>query len=254
MTRDDSDRAADLFAACSRNVTPASARQAAYVLYAPFSHDPQVSRHCAAVLAATELQRADRFVAEYDKTEFKQRRAFRRFCGATVLGSSRPYRKNDNCVVEQKNYSVVRRHAGYGRYDTETEVQLLNQLYEQLRLYVNFFLPSQKLIEKIRRGSRVQKRYDQARTPYRRVLESEQVTERCKKKLRSQYQQLNPAELDRQIRRLEEELLYRATQKWRAAAVDDAVPCGKASRFPTSTWKTPPEFPTPTTASTTTTT
>ena len=61
---------------------------------------------------------------------------------------SRPYRKNDNCFVEQKNYSVVRRHVGYQRFDTEAEVQLLNQLYEQLRLYVNFFLPSQKLKEK----------------------------------------------------------------------------------------------------------
>jgi len=166
---------------------------------------------------------------------------------------SRPYRKNDNCFVEQKNYSVVRRHVGYARYDTEVEVELLNQLYEQLRLYVNFFLPSQKLLEKTRRGSRVQRRYDKARTPYRRVLDSKQVPESYKKKLRAQYQQLNPAELDRQIRRLEEALLWESTQKRRAAAVDGAVPAGKASRFPTGTWKTPAEFPTPTTASTTTT-
>jgi len=180
----------------------------------------------------------------------------RRYCEQEEITftRSRPYRKNDNCFVEQKNYSVVRRHVGYGRYDTEAEVELLNQLYGQLRLYVNFFLPSQKLLEKIRRGSRVQKRYDEARTPYQRVLESKQVTERCKKKLRVQYAKLNPAELDRQIRRLEEDLLYRATQKWRAAAVDAAVPRGKASSFPTGTWKTPSEFPTPTTASTTTTT
>lgn len=166
---------------------------------------------------------------------------------------SRPYRKNDNCFVEQKNYSVVRRHVGYARYDTEEELQLLNQLYKQLRLYVNFFLPSQKLLEKTRQGSRVKKRYDRARTPYQRVLESEQVTKDCKKKLRCQYQQLNPAELQRQIRRLEQELLYRATQKRRAPAVDGAAPVGKASSFPTDAWKTPAEFPTPTTASTTTT-
>jgi hypothetical protein len=144
----------------------------------------------------------------------------RRYCEKEQITftRTRPYRKNDNCFVEQKNYSVVRRHVGYGRYDTEAEVALLNQLYEQLRLYVNFFLPSQKLLEKIRRGSRVQKRYDGARTPYQRVLESQQITDGCKKKLRAQYAELNPAELDRQIRRLEEELLYRATQKWRAAA------------------------------------
>ena len=178
----------------------------------------------------------------------------KRYCEAEEITftRSRPYRKNDNCFVEQKNYSVVRRHVGYGRYDSEIEVELLNQLYEQLRLYVNFFLPSQKLKEKTRQGSRVQKRYHKARTPYRRVLDCEQVAECYKKKLRTQYQTLNPAELERHIRRLEEELLYRAAQKWRAAAVDGAVAGGKASGFPTATWKTPSEFPTPTTASTTT--
>jgi phosphopantetheine--protein transferase-like protein len=90
MTRDDSDRIAFFFAAGSRDLTPAPVRHAAYVLYAPVSRDPEVSRHCASVLSDTELQRADRFVTEYDKAQFKQRRAFRRFCGATVLGSSRP--------------------------------------------------------------------------------------------------------------------------------------------------------------------
>jgi hypothetical protein len=169
-----------------------------------------------------------------------------------TLTRSRPYRKNDNCFVEQKNYSVVRRHVGYQRYDSEADRELLNQLYEHLRLYVNFFLPSQKLSEKIRRGSHVQKRYDRARTPYERVLGSQQVTEAYKEKLRAQYVELNPAELDRQIRRLEEKLLYRAVNR-PAGAVDGAGPNGKASGFPTGPWKTPPEFPTPPTASTTTT-
>ena len=90
MTRVDNDRIADLFAAGSRDLTPASARHVVSVLYAPVSRDPEVSRHCASVLSDTELQRVDRFVNEYDKAEFKQRRAFRRFCGATVLGWSQP--------------------------------------------------------------------------------------------------------------------------------------------------------------------
>jgi len=90
MTRYDSDRINDLFAGSSRDVTPALVRHAAYVLYAPVSRDPEVSRQCASVLSDTELQRADRFVKEYDKAEFKQRRAFRRFCGAAVFGSSQP--------------------------------------------------------------------------------------------------------------------------------------------------------------------
>ena len=89
MTRDDSDRVHDHFAANSRDLTPDPLRHAAHVLYAPFSHDREVSRHCASVLSDTELHRTDRFASEYDKALFKQRRAFRRFCGAAVLGSTR---------------------------------------------------------------------------------------------------------------------------------------------------------------------
>lgn len=102
----------------------------------------------------------------------------RRYCQQEkiTLTRLRPHRKNDNCFVEQKNYSVVRRYVGYARYDTPAEVELLNQWYEQLRLYVNFFLPSQKLQEKVRRGSRVAKRYSPARTPYQRVLESAEIS------------------------------------------------------------------------------
>ncbi len=74
----------------SSDLTLAPARHAAHVLYAPVSLDPEVTRHCASVLSDTELQRADRFVTESDKALFKQHRAFRRFCGATVLGSSQP--------------------------------------------------------------------------------------------------------------------------------------------------------------------
>jgi len=87
---DASDRISELFAVRSCDLTPASARHAARVLYAPFSGDPAVSRLCASVLSDTELERADRFAAEDDKSRFEQRRAFRRFCGATALGSSQP--------------------------------------------------------------------------------------------------------------------------------------------------------------------
>jgi hypothetical protein len=71
---------------------------------------------------------------------------------------SRPYRKNDNCFVEQKNYSVVRRAVGYQRYDTELQLRLLNELYATLRLYSNFFQPTMKLKSKERVGSKVTKR------------------------------------------------------------------------------------------------
>jgi phosphopantetheinyl transferase len=86
MTRSDSDWVNDLFAARARDRTPASARHAAYVLYAPVSRDPEASTRCASVLSDTELQRADRFVTEDGKAHFKQRRAFRRYCGAFALG------------------------------------------------------------------------------------------------------------------------------------------------------------------------
>src|SRR6266403_652024 len=85
---------------------------------------------------------------------------------------SRPYRKNDSCFVEQKNYSVVRRAVGYQRCDTDEQLHLLAGLYQPLELYTNFFQPSMKLKSKERHGARVTKKYDQARTPYQRLLES----------------------------------------------------------------------------------
>lgn len=90
MTRNDSDWVNNLFATCAQDWTPASARHAAYMLYAPVSRDPEASRRCASVLSDAELQRADRFVTDDGKAQFKQRRAFRRYCGALVLGSPPP--------------------------------------------------------------------------------------------------------------------------------------------------------------------
>ena len=90
MMRDDSEWVNNLFAASARDWTPASAHHAAYVLYAPVSRDSEASRRCGSVLSHTELQRADRFITEDGKAHFKQRRAFRRYCGAFVLGSPQP--------------------------------------------------------------------------------------------------------------------------------------------------------------------
>ncbi len=126
---------------------------------------------------------------------------------------TRSYRKNDNCFVEQKNYSVVRRAVGYSRYDTEEELKIINELYGHLRLYTNFFQPVMKLIEKTRIGSSVKKKYDKARTPYKRVLESPHTAEHAKNKLKRQYAKLNPAELKRQITKLQTRLLKLASLK-----------------------------------------
>ena len=120
---------------------------------------------------------------------------------------SREYNKNDSCYVEQKNYSVVRRNVGYLRYDTEEELCILNELYFILGRYNNFFIPVTKLTSKTRVGSKVTKKYDKARTPYRRVLESEHIDDKIKKSLEREYDSLNPAELKRKITRLQDKLL-----------------------------------------------
>jgi len=126
---------------------------------------------------------------------------------------SRPYRKNDSCFVEQKNWSVIRRAVGYARYDTDKELNILNELYSHLRLYVNFFQPVRKLIKKERIGSKVIKRYDEAKTPYKRVLASPDIEDEIKMKLKSQYDMLNPAELKRKITKLQNKLLKLNTLK-----------------------------------------
>jgi len=124
-----------------------------------------------------------------------------------VFTRSRPYRKNDNCFVEEKNYTLVRRAVGYLRYDTAEEVEILNRLYHYWCLRTNYFLPTMKLIEKTRVGSKVVKKYDSPTTPYQRLLASKQLHARDKQQLRQEYQKLNPAQLTREIGRLQEALL-----------------------------------------------
>jgi hypothetical protein len=119
---------------------------------------------------------------------------------------SRPYRKNDNCFVEQKNWAVVRRFVGYGRFDTDQACAVLTRLDAVLSDYLNFFVPSMKLIEKVRDGARVKKRYDRARTPLQRVLASPEIAEKAKQDLRERAARLNPAALMRSIRRLQRQL------------------------------------------------
>jgi len=112
---------------------------------------------------------------------------------------SRPLNKNDGCYVEQKNWSVVRREVGYGRYDTEAERELIAAIYADLRLYNNFFLPSVKLIAKERRGARVRKRYDTPATPCQRLLALKALDEATAARLAAEYLSLNPAELRRRL-------------------------------------------------------
>ena len=139
---------------------------------------------------------------------------------------SRSYRKNDNCFVEQKNYSVVRKSVGYRRYDTERELRVLNALYQSLRLYTNYFLPVMKLVEKTRNGSKVKRRYDEPQTPYHRVLSAFQVATVYKEKLRELYEKLNPADLKRRIIACQRRLLAISKQKkhWTMPPLPRTVP------------------------------
>ena len=122
------------------------------------------------------------------------------------LSRSRPYKKNDNAWVEQKNWTHVRKVVGYRRFDTTSELHVLNEIYGVLRLYKNFCLPTLRLKSKTRLGGRIQRVYDPPCTPYERVMASRQVHRKTKQKLRSTYEALNPAALYRRLTELREQL------------------------------------------------
>ena len=137
---------------------------------------------------------------------------FLRYCQGEhiTFTRSRPYKKNDNCFVEQRNNSVVRRAVGYYRFDTPEQLLLLNRLYERLRLYTNFFLPVMRLKEKQRDGSRLTRRYDEPRTPYKRLLEHPALPQERKDALRAQYASLNIITLKREINQFQARLFESA--------------------------------------------
>ncbi len=119
------------------------------------------------------------------------------------LTRSRSNKKNDNCYIEQRNLTTIRRYIGYDRYDSQQAVDLINQIYSVLRLYINFFQPSFKLQgkEKVidQQGKQIVKRtkkiYDKPKTPYKRVLERPDVSQKVKDELTRQYETLNPKTL-----------------------------------------------------------
>jgi hypothetical protein len=122
------------------------------------------------------------------------------------MSRSRPLQKNDNAWVEQHNWTHVRKMVGYRRFDTQIQVELLNALYEQLMLYKNFFQPTTKLAQKRRVNGKVHRTYETPKTPYQRLLESDQLTSAARKKLEQTYSSLNPAELKRHIDQLRSRL------------------------------------------------
>ncbi len=132
-----------------------------------------------------------------------------------ALTRSRPSKKNDNCYVEQRNRSVIRKYVGYERYDCREAVEAMNKLYETLRLYINFFQPTFKLQRKEKRVKRTdgtqaakpyKRIYDTPATPYARVLAHAAIDQATKDTLTKQYESLNPKVLRERIKVLTTQL------------------------------------------------
>ncbi|NQW29837.1 MAG: hypothetical protein HQ472_04930 [Ignavibacteria bacterium] len=113
---------------------------------------------------------------------------------------SRPYVKNDNAHIEQKNWTHVRQYLGYQRFDHPEIVPLMNDLYSnELYLFTNFFIPSFKLLTKHREGAHVLKTHDKPKTPFQRLLDSQTLTARKRKELIKINRSLNPFQLQLRI-------------------------------------------------------
>lgn len=132
----------------------------------------------------------------------------RDYCAASAIAFTRcrPYRKNDQAWVEQKNGSVVRRLVGYRRFEGLAAAAALADLYAAARLFVNFFQPSAKLAEKHRDGARVQKRYHAPATPCQRLLDDPRTTDATRARLRETFAGLDPVLLLRDIRTAQQRL------------------------------------------------
>jgi len=111
----------------------------------------------------------------------------------------RPYQKNDQAHIEQKNWSVVRKAVGYDRFESQEMLDQLRSLYEDMHLFVNFFQPVMKLVGKTVVDHKTHRIHDRAKTPYQRVLDSDQVDPAIKEKLTSMYNSLNPVGLWKSI-------------------------------------------------------
>ena len=139
------------------------------------------------------------------------------------LSRSRPYRKNDNRFVEQKNSTLVRAYLGYERLDTAYQYVALNALYEQLWLYYNLFQPVMHLVDKEIVDGRLQRKWDRAKTPYQRLLASGVLSTEQSKRLAELHAQTNPRQLRRDIYQAIEQLwshpLTRGTIRKEAALV-----------------------------------
>jgi len=126
----------------------------------------------------------------------------------------RPYKKDDNAHIEQKNWTHVRKIFGYQRYDSPHALQAINDLYRnELRILQNLFLPSMKLVEKSRVGSKLKRRYDQPHTPLDRLVHSCQADPLKIEKLKDLRQSIDPFALAKRIEQRLERIYLMANQR-----------------------------------------
>lgn len=140
---------------------------------------------------------------------------------------SRPGNKNDGCHVEQKNWAVVRTVAGYYRYDTASELLLLNEIWQLQSQLTNYFHPQQKLVSKVRTGAKVSRKHDKATTAFHRAINYPSMTVDRIVALKRTYSLINPAATQRQIQALTTQLFTLATSK---APAGVSVPITKRAR------------------------
>jgi len=140
---------------------------------------------------------------------------------------SRPGNKNDGCHVEQKNWTVVRTVVGYYRYDTASEMLLLNEIWKLQSQLTNYFHPQQKLVSKVRTGAKVSRKHDQATTPFHRAIDHPTMTVERIVVLTRRYSLINPAATQRQVQSLTAQLFTLATSK---AAPGATAPVTKRAR------------------------
>ncbi|WP_375779029.1 ISNCY family transposase [Bradyrhizobium sp. ma5] len=141
-----------------------------------------------------------------------------------VFTRCRPYRKNDQAFVEQKNGAVVRRMVGYRRFEGLEAAALLAELYRSVRLFVNFFQPSFKLIGKQRDGARVRKSYSAPATPHQRLATDRRTPDAVRDRLQEICANLDPVALLRDIRAAQQRLADLADVKPAGGSIAAAAP------------------------------
>ena len=126
---------------------------------------------------------------------------------------SRPYHKNDNAHVEQKNFTHVRRLLGYERFEEHELVEKINRIYEVWIPFKNFFAATFRLKEKQRVGAKYKRAFEVPRTPYQRLMESDRIAPETRKRLRDQFEALDPFELKAELERRLKEVFTHETRE-----------------------------------------